>query len=213
MRARLPDADGYTLSGGVKIHYEVYGDVADGRRTILLLPTWTIIHKRFWKLQIPYLASQVPRRHLRRAGQRQVGPLRRCGCLRARPPGAVRRRCARQHRAPTGPCVIGLSMGATWGIQLAAKHPDRVFGLVTIGASVAARRWACCTRSGGCRRRDSRAVVASAAAWCRPTGALGERQARLLGSASGRLPVVLLRHVLSGAAVDQDDRRLRRMGS
>ena len=53
MRARTPDADGYVESNGVKIHYEVHGD---GGPTILLLPTWTIVHKRFWKAQVPYLA-------------------------------------------------------------------------------------------------------------------------------------------------------------
>jgi pimeloyl-ACP methyl ester carboxylesterase len=53
MRAREPDAEGYVDRGGVKLHYEVFGD---GRPTLLLLPTWTIIHARFWKAQVPYLA-------------------------------------------------------------------------------------------------------------------------------------------------------------
>ena len=48
-----PDSEGFVEHDGVKIHYEVYGD---GEPTILLMPTWTIIHKRFWKAQIPYLA-------------------------------------------------------------------------------------------------------------------------------------------------------------
>ena len=29
---------------------------ATGERTVLLLPTWSIVHSRFWKVQIPYLA-------------------------------------------------------------------------------------------------------------------------------------------------------------
>ena len=40
-------------SGGVRVGYEVFGD---GEPTVLLLPTWTIVHSRFWKLQVPYLA-------------------------------------------------------------------------------------------------------------------------------------------------------------
>ena len=52
-RARAPETDGFVECGGVKIHYEVYGRSGP---TILLLPTWTIIHKRFSKLQVPYLA-------------------------------------------------------------------------------------------------------------------------------------------------------------
>ena len=53
MRVLGPDSEGYVESDGVKIHYEVTG--GDGP-TILLLPTWTIVHKRFWKAQVPYLS-------------------------------------------------------------------------------------------------------------------------------------------------------------
>ena len=56
-RARYPDHTGYVERGGVRVFYEVYGK---GERTVLLLPTWSIVHSRFWKAQIPYLA-----RHLR----------------------------------------------------------------------------------------------------------------------------------------------------
>ena len=53
MRACQPSADGLVERGGVKIYYEVYGE---GGPTILLLPTWTLIHMRFWKMQVPYLS-------------------------------------------------------------------------------------------------------------------------------------------------------------
>jgi hypothetical protein len=49
MRAYKPASDGYVDHGGVKLHYEVFGD---GQPTLLLLPTWTI-HSRFWKAQVP----------------------------------------------------------------------------------------------------------------------------------------------------------------
>src|SRR2546423_2852780 len=52
-RARYPDDSGYVERDGVNLYYEVYGD---GEPTVLLLPTWSIIHSRHWKLQIPYLA-------------------------------------------------------------------------------------------------------------------------------------------------------------
>ena len=52
-RARYPDQEGYVERDGVKLFYEVYGD---GEETILLLPTWSIIHSRHWKAQIPYLS-------------------------------------------------------------------------------------------------------------------------------------------------------------
>src|SRR6266540_753833 len=52
-RARYPDEEGYVERDGVRIFYEVYGE---GERTVLFLPTWSIIHSRHWKAQIPYFA-------------------------------------------------------------------------------------------------------------------------------------------------------------
>ena len=52
-RALSPSERGYAEVGGVRIAYEVFGE---GEETILLLPPWAIIHSRFWKLQVPYLA-------------------------------------------------------------------------------------------------------------------------------------------------------------
>ncbi len=53
MRARYPDADGYVDRDGVKIYYEVYENAAP---TVLLMPTWSLLHSRHWKMQIPYLS-------------------------------------------------------------------------------------------------------------------------------------------------------------
>ena len=52
-RARYPDESGYVERDGVRVFYEVYGS---GEPTFLLLPTWSIIHSRQWKGQIPFLA-------------------------------------------------------------------------------------------------------------------------------------------------------------
>jgi pimeloyl-ACP methyl ester carboxylesterase/predicted glycosyltransferase len=52
-RALLPDEAGYIERNGVRIGYEVYGR---GEPTVLLMPTWSIVHSRHWKMQIPYLA-------------------------------------------------------------------------------------------------------------------------------------------------------------
>src|SRR4051812_12577286 len=57
MVARPPNSDGFIEHHHTKIHYEVYGETGP---TVLLMPTWTLVHKRLWKLQIPYLS-----RHLR----------------------------------------------------------------------------------------------------------------------------------------------------
>ena len=52
-RARYPDEDGYIESDGVRVFYEVYGA---GEPTVLLFPTWEIVHSRAWKCQVPYFA-------------------------------------------------------------------------------------------------------------------------------------------------------------
>jgi len=53
MRARSADSDGTVIRDGVEIRYERYGE---GSPAILLLPTWSLVHSRHWKMQIPHLA-------------------------------------------------------------------------------------------------------------------------------------------------------------
>jgi len=55
-RARYPDETGDVERDGVSVFWERYGD---GEPTILFLPTWTIIHSRCWKAQIPYFARHA----------------------------------------------------------------------------------------------------------------------------------------------------------
>lgn len=132
MRARLPDADGYVDHDGVKIGYEVYGD---GAPTILLLPTWTIIHTRFWKLQIPFLA-----RHHRVVVFDGPGNGRS-----ARPDDPA----AYHVEAVAGAAVavmdatetetavlVSLSAGAFWSLHVAVHHPERVLGQVMIAPAI-----------------------------------------------------------------------------
>jgi len=53
VRARQPDESGYAESSGARIYYEVFGS---GPVTLLLMPPWTLVYSRVWKLQVPYLA-------------------------------------------------------------------------------------------------------------------------------------------------------------
>lgn len=53
MRAAVADRTGSVESGGVEFGYDVFGA---GDTTVLLMPTWTIVHARMWKFQTPYLA-------------------------------------------------------------------------------------------------------------------------------------------------------------
>ncbi|MDX6539982.1 MAG: hypothetical protein QOI71_1592, partial [Gaiellales bacterium] len=53
IRAREPDEAGFVARGGVRIAYESFGA---GERTILFLPSWTLVSQRQWKAQVPYFA-------------------------------------------------------------------------------------------------------------------------------------------------------------
>lgn len=132
MRARYPDTEGYVERDGVRIFYEVFGE---GAQTILLLPTWSIIHSRFWKAQIPYLA-----RHFRvitfdgrgnGRSDRPPTPSAYTTVEYAADALAVMDATATQQAV-----LVSLSMGAQWALLLAADHADRVAGAVFIGASL-----------------------------------------------------------------------------
>jgi pimeloyl-ACP methyl ester carboxylesterase len=59
VRALDPHTAGYATNqtDGVRVFYEVFGP-PDAARTILFLPTWTIVDSRVWKGQVPYFAHQ-----------------------------------------------------------------------------------------------------------------------------------------------------------
>ncbi|MFA9445339.1 alpha/beta fold hydrolase [Egicoccus sp. AB-alg6-2] len=132
MRAREADVEGYVEHGGVKIHYEVHGT---GSPTLLLLPTWTLIHRRFWKPQLAYLA-----RHFRVVTYDGPGNGRS-----ARPldPAAYFHdtQCAYalavlDATETARACIVSLSKGSYWTLALAAEHPERVLGCVFIAPSL-----------------------------------------------------------------------------
>jgi pimeloyl-ACP methyl ester carboxylesterase len=127
MRAVLPVTSGYADSGGVPVHYEVYGD---GPRTVLLMPTWEIVHSRCWKLQVPYLSRYArvvtfdPRGNGRSGRPRSYDaytrPVLAADALAILDLVGVRRATV----------VTWCDMGE--GLLLTATHPDRVDGLVLI---------------------------------------------------------------------------------
>ena len=128
MRAREPDADGFVDRGPVRLHWERFGD---GDPTLLLLPTWTIIHARFWKAQVPYLA-----RHFRVVTYDPRGNGRS-----DRPATAeayddeqfVADAVAVLEATGTGRAVlVALSRGGRWAAELAAARPELVLGAVLI---------------------------------------------------------------------------------
>jgi pimeloyl-ACP methyl ester carboxylesterase len=132
MRAREPDAEGYVDRAGVKLHYEVFGDA---ETTLLLLPTWTIIHARFWKAQVPYLARRFRVVTYDGPGNgRSDRPL---------DPGPYhyeeQARAAAAVLDATGTdraVLVSLSMASQWALWLMAHRPERVLGSVFIGPTL-----------------------------------------------------------------------------
>ncbi|HEY7633284.1 MAG TPA: alpha/beta fold hydrolase [Thermoleophilaceae bacterium] len=126
--ARLPDAHGVVERDGVRVHWESFGH---GDPTLLLLPTWSVVHSRVWKAQIPYLS-----RHFKVVTFDGRG-----NGLSDRPADAaaymdeefVADAAAVLDAAGSKTAfVIGLSAGGRYALAFAAKHPERVLGVVNI---------------------------------------------------------------------------------
>jgi pimeloyl-ACP methyl ester carboxylesterase/predicted glycosyltransferase len=132
VRARHPDSSGFVERDGVRVHWERFGE---GEPTVLLMPTWSIVPSGHWKFQVPHLARH--RRVVTFDGRgsglsdRPVGPEHYTHQVFADDALAVLDATATESAV-----VAGLSCGTLWSIQLAADHPDRVRGLVSIGPSV-----------------------------------------------------------------------------
>jgi pimeloyl-ACP methyl ester carboxylesterase/predicted glycosyltransferase len=129
-RARYPDSSGYIKRDGVRLYYEVYGS---GGPTVFLLPTWSIIHSRHWKMQIPYLA-----RHCRvltfdgRGNGRSDRPA--AGYQEAE--FAADTLAVMDATATERAVLVSLSVGAQRALILAAEHPDRVAGAAFVCPAV-----------------------------------------------------------------------------
>jgi pimeloyl-ACP methyl ester carboxylesterase len=128
MRARYPDGDGIVVRDGVEIRYERYGQ---GWPAILLLPTWSIVHSRHWKMQVPYLARHFTVVCFDGRGSGGSG----------RPDDAsaysdiafASDALAVMDAAGIDSAVlVSVSCGAFWALRLCAEHPDRVLGSVFI---------------------------------------------------------------------------------
>ncbi len=126
MRARLPDQTGMIVRDGVHVRWEVHGR---GTPTLLMMPTWSIVHSRAWKAQIPYLA-----RHFRvvvfdgrgnGASDRPQGPERYATAEFVADAIAVLDATATDRAIP-----LGFSLGGHHAAVLAARHPKRVLGAV-----------------------------------------------------------------------------------
>jgi pimeloyl-ACP methyl ester carboxylesterase len=203
MRASVAEVEGVVEHLGVRIHYEVYGD---GPLTVLLLPTWTIVHKRLWKAQVSYLA-----RHLRVVCYDGPGNGRSDRPETPEPyTQAAQVAYALAVLDATGTeraVVVGLSRAANWALELAADHPSRVLGTIVIGPAIGL---------GSAEARTLDAPVSELEPSVVPAGRIrrptGEVQRAVLAGALRRLPVVLHWTVLQRNPFDEADRGRCRLG-
>ena len=135
MRA-IPTSRATSSVTACRLYYEVYGS---GEPTVLLLPTWSIIHSRHWKMQIPYLARhcRVLTFDGRGNGRSDRPPEPRRTTSVSSPPTPSR---SWTRRAPSSAIVVSLSLGAQRALILAAEHPERVDSAVFIGPPSRRRR-------------------------------------------------------------------------
>ena len=131
-RARYPDESGHVEREGVRLYYEVYGS---GEPTVFLLPTWSVVHSRHWKMQIPYLARHC--RVLTYDGR---------GNGRYDPPAEPEAYREEEYAADAlavmdatsteRAVLVSVSRGAERSLHLAANHPERVERLVFIAPAL-----------------------------------------------------------------------------
>ncbi|MEA2654453.1 MAG: hypothetical protein QOI37_1680 [Chloroflexota bacterium] len=130
-RARYPDRTGFVERDGVRTFWEVYGE---GEPAILFAPTWSIVHSRIWKAQVPYFA----RRHRvitldPRGNGRSDRPT--VGSAYAEREMAEDMLATLDATGTERAVVVCLSLGAERSLILAAEHPGRVEALVFLGPS------------------------------------------------------------------------------
>ncbi len=135
MRALEPDRDGYVERNGVKVHFEAFGTANGTAPAILLLPTWSIVQSRRWKMQVPYLARRF-----------RVVTFDGRGCGRSDRPREVAGYADTEYvddaaavLDATGierAVVVGISMGGGYGLRFAARYPERTLGAVFIAPAV-----------------------------------------------------------------------------
>ncbi|MDJ1016806.1 MAG: alpha/beta hydrolase [Paracoccaceae bacterium] len=130
MRAKLPLTTGTVDRDGVQLHYEIYGE---GDHTIVFVPTWAIIHSRCWKAQVPYFSDFCRVITYDPRGNGKSGRP-------ATPEGYTLDKIvddvfAILDETETEKAIlVGLSLSSGVVFAAAERHPERVEGIVSIGA-------------------------------------------------------------------------------
>jgi pimeloyl-ACP methyl ester carboxylesterase/predicted glycosyltransferase len=127
-RARNPDVQDFVERDGVRVAYEVFGG---GEETIVFVPVDPIVDSRCWKFQVPYLA--------RRARVITIDPR---GNGRSDQPADAAAYTDRQFELDTlavmdavgvsSAVLVGICSSAWVSLVVAAHHPERVRGVVSV---------------------------------------------------------------------------------
>jgi pimeloyl-ACP methyl ester carboxylesterase/predicted glycosyltransferase len=131
-RAILPRQSGWASVDDVRIAYDVFGE---GEETILLLPPWAIVHSRFWKAQVPYLARhfRVVTFDARGNGRSDRPPTVDAYGPRKLPEDAI----AVLDAAGVEHCVAVVHCGsAPSGLLLCVHHADRIRGAIFLSPAL-----------------------------------------------------------------------------
>ena len=127
-----PDAEGFVERGDVRVHWQRWGE---GERAILFLPTWSIVHSRSWKAQLPWFSRRYrvltfdPRGNGR--SDRPSDPAAYAEAEYAADALAVLDATGTGQAA-----IVGHSRGAQRGLLLAADNPERVTAAIFIGPAL-----------------------------------------------------------------------------
>ncbi|KKM61399.1 hypothetical protein LCGC14_1532090 [marine sediment metagenome] len=132
MRAKYPDKEGYVTRDGVKLYYEVFGT---GEPTILFLPTWSIVHSRFWKGQIPYFSRHC--RVITFDGRGNGKSDRPTSIDNYASIEFAKDAIAVMDETDTKQAVlVSLSRGSNWALYLSAEYPERVIASIFVGPAL-----------------------------------------------------------------------------
>jgi pimeloyl-ACP methyl ester carboxylesterase len=136
MKAREPDRTGVIERDGVRVAWQVYGDLArPDAPAVLLLPSWCIVTAEVWKMQVASLARRTrvitfdPRGNGLSDRPEQEDAYRRSELTQ----DAVDVLDATGTRLAV---VVGLSAGNVQALDLASEHPERVAAWVAIAPAV-----------------------------------------------------------------------------
>ena len=132
LRGLEASRSGEILRDGASVRYQVFGS---GRRAILLLPTWSIVHTDHWRRQVPHLAGRYTVLTFDGLGNgesdRPADPSYYTDVAFADDAAAVMEAAGIEQAV-----VMSSSMGASWQLLLSYRHPDRVAGSVYIAADL-----------------------------------------------------------------------------